>query len=60
MDGTCDMDGKDGKYPKFYWGHLKETDHVEELGTDERILLQRILKKSWMEGCGLGSTRRLL
>lgn len=38
------MDGKDAKHIKFWWVHLKETDHVEDLGTDERILLQRILK----------------
>ena len=38
------MEGNDDKYIKFWWGHLKETDHMKDLGTDERIILQRILK----------------
>jgi hypothetical protein len=58
MDGTCDMDGKDDKYIKFQWGHLNETDHMEDLGRDERIILQRILKNLCWKGvdiCEYGS-----
>jgi len=29
----------------FWWGNLKETDHFEGLGIDERIILKWILIK---------------
>jgi len=27
----------------FWWGNLKKTDHLKDLGIDERIILQCIL-----------------
>jgi hypothetical protein len=29
----------------FWWGDLRERDHVEDLGVDERIILKWIFKK---------------
>jgi len=28
----------------FCWGHLRETDHLEDSGVDWRIILRRILR----------------
>jgi hypothetical protein len=36
----------------FWWGNLRETDHMEDPGVDERIILRWILGK-WEEGQGL-------
>jgi hypothetical protein len=29
----------------FWWGDLRQRDHLEDLGIDERIILKWILKK---------------
>jgi hypothetical protein len=29
----------------FWWGDLRERDHLEDLGIDVKIVLKRILKK---------------
>jgi hypothetical protein len=36
---------------RVWWGNLNETDHLEELGVDEKIILKCILNV--MEGHGL-------
>ena len=33
----------------FKWGNLRAGDHLEDLGVDGRIILERILEK-WYEG----------
>jgi hypothetical protein len=35
-------------HARFWWGNLKEIDHLEDLGIDERIILKWIFKK-WDE-----------
>jgi hypothetical protein len=30
----------------FWWGNLRERDHLEDLGLDRRIILKRIFKKN--------------
>jgi len=34
-----------GLYTGFWWGFLRETDHLEDLGVDGRIFTKRIFKK---------------
>jgi hypothetical protein len=37
--------GKGEVLTGFWWGNLRERDHVEDLDLDERITLKWILKK---------------
>jgi hypothetical protein len=30
---------------RFWWGNLREIDHLKDLGVDERIILKLIFKK---------------
>jgi hypothetical protein len=32
-------------HPRFWWGDLREKDHLEGAGIDDEILLNWILKK---------------
>jgi hypothetical protein len=41
----------------FWWGHLRERDHLGDSSADGRIILKRIFKKGylgvWIESCWL-------
>jgi hypothetical protein len=39
----------------FWWGNLRERDHLEDLGIDEKIILKWILKTR-LGGRGLGQS----
>ena len=41
---TC-MEDKIKKIHGFWWGNLKERDHLEDLGMDEMVILKWILMK---------------
>jgi hypothetical protein len=32
-------------HTRFWWGNLRETDHLEDPGVDERIILEWIFEK---------------
>ena len=37
----------------FWWGKVKERDHLEEINVDERILL-KCMGRHGLDSCGLG------
>jgi hypothetical protein len=43
MNGACDTWGRTEMHTGFCYANLKRTDHFEETGTDERIILKCIL-----------------
>jgi hypothetical protein len=44
MGGAHGRYGGEGKHVQILEGKMKERDHLEDLGTDRRIILQWILK----------------
>ena len=46
--------GRGEAYRGFWWGNLRERDHLGDLGIDERIILRLIFKK-WDVGLWTGS-----
>ena len=42
-------------YTGFGWGNLRERDHLEDSGLDERIILRWIFR-NWDEGIWTGSS----
>jgi hypothetical protein len=36
---------KGGVHTGFWWGHLRERDHLEDLGADGRIVLKFVFKE---------------
>jgi len=48
--------GERGGHARFWWGNLREADHLEDLGVDGEIILKCIFKKydgeTWVD-CGL-------
>ena len=52
MGGHVALWGREEAYTGFWCGNLRERDHLEDLGVDERIILRLIFRK-WMWGYGL-------
>jgi hypothetical protein len=42
-------------YTEFWWGNLREGDHLEDRGEDESIILRGIFRK-WDVGACTGSS----
>ena len=40
------MLGRGEVHAGFWWGNMRERDHLEDLGVDGRIILKWIFKKS--------------
>jgi len=46
MGGACSTYGGRGEvYTGFWWGNLRERDHLEDPGVDGRIILKTVFKK---------------
>jgi len=55
MRGACSTYGGRGEvYTGFWWGNLRERDHLVESDVDERIILSWIFRK-WDVGVWTGS-----
>jgi hypothetical protein len=52
MDGVCSTYCGD-VYKGFWWGNLRERDHLEDPDLDGRIVLKRIFRK-WDGGAWTG------
>jgi len=45
MGGTCGMYGGEERCMQgFWWGNLRERDHLEYISVDDRILIKWILR----------------
>jgi hypothetical protein len=46
IGGTCSMYGENIEvYTGFWWGNLRERDHLEDPGVDGRVILRWIFRK---------------
>jgi hypothetical protein len=44
MGGACSSYGGE-EYKGFWWGNLRERDHLRDAGVDGRIILRQIFRK---------------
>ena len=42
-------------YAEFWWGNLRERDHLENSGVDGKIILRWIIFRKWYVGAWTGS-----
>jgi len=45
MVGSCSTFGKEEVHTGYWWGNLRERDHLEDPGVVERISLRWIFRK---------------
>jgi hypothetical protein len=45
MGGACNVWVRGEVHIRFWWGNLKEEEHLQDSGTDGRIILKCIFKK---------------
>ena len=45
MDAACSTYGRAEICAEFWWGNLRERDHLEDTGVDGRIILRWISRK---------------
>jgi hypothetical protein len=45
MVGTCGVWGRGEVYTGFWWGNLRERDHLGDLDVDGRIILRWVFRK---------------
>jgi hypothetical protein len=55
MGGACSGYGGREAYSGFWWGNLRERDHLGDRGVDRRIILRWIFRK-WDVGVWTGSS----
>jgi len=53
MGGACSTYGGGQAYTGFWWGNLRERDHLEDPSIDGRIILRWIFRK-WDVGAWTG------
>jgi hypothetical protein len=54
MGGACSTWGRDEVFAGFWWGNLRERDHLEDPGMNGRIILRCIFRQ-WDVGVWTGS-----
>jgi len=55
MGEACSAYGGGEAYTGFWWGNLRERDHLGVPGVDGRLILRLTFRK-WDEGVGTGSS----
>jgi hypothetical protein len=46
MGRVCGTNGGEKMHTGFWWGKVREKDHLEDKGVDERVIIKWILRKS--------------